>query len=241
MGEAQEPVRGDSLGLSLQLERLDRLDLDRLAGETVGQGADQDLHSACRLLESCGNIDRIPDDEMLSLGRIPGHDLARVHAGAAGQPDAPAGLELVVQALERRPHSLRRGHRTQRVVLANDREPEDGHHRIPDVLLDDAAMILQHASHLDEVACHHDAQRLRVECLAEARRSGEVAEDDGDELPRRLRGGVRDEFRPAESAQTEFVGILLPTVGAHPHVSECTSQSRAQMSRTGVIGLAVAF
>jgi hypothetical protein len=159
---------------------------------------------------------------MLSCGRIPGHHLARVHAGAAGQPNAPEVLELVVQALERRAHSVRRGDSANRVVLAYDREPEDRHHRVPDVLLDKAAVTLQHTSHLFEIAGHHRAQRLRVERLAHARRSGEVAEDDRDELPRRLRGLVRDELRPAIPAQTEFLGVLLPAVGTDPHAAECT-------------------
>ena len=67
------------------------------------------------------------------------------------------------------------------------------------------------AHHL-EVAAHHLAQRLRVEALAEARRSLEVAEEDRDDLPQLLGRRLRDQGRAAEPAQTEPIGVLLAAV-----------------------------
>jgi hypothetical protein len=119
--ETEEPIRGNTLGLALQLEWLNRLHLDCRAGQTIGEGADQDFHPTCRLFESGCDVDSVPDDEVISFRGVPGHHLAGVYADAAGEPDAPALLKLVVQALERLPHAVRRSHGAMGVVLAHNR------------------------------------------------------------------------------------------------------------------------
>ena len=46
LADADEPVRGDGLGLPLELERLDLLDVDVVADEPVGEVAEEDLLGA---------------------------------------------------------------------------------------------------------------------------------------------------------------------------------------------------
>ena len=71
---SHEPIRGNRLGLALQLERLDRLDVDRVANERQRRLADQHLARLGRLLQPCRDVDRITGREPL-LG--PRHHLAR--------------------------------------------------------------------------------------------------------------------------------------------------------------------
>ena len=57
--DREQPVGGNALGLALQLERLDRLDLDGVAHEPVGRLADQHLVGRRRLLEPRRDVDRV--------------------------------------------------------------------------------------------------------------------------------------------------------------------------------------
>jgi hypothetical protein len=68
-----------------------------------------------------------------------------------------------------------------------DRHAEYGHHRVADELLDRAAVVLEDASHLREVSGHDAPQRLRVEPLAEGRRTGAIREHDRDRLENLMR------------------------------------------------------
>ena len=92
-----EPERRHALGLALQLERLDGLDLDGVFHEPVGALADQHLARGRRLLEPRGDVHRVSGDEPLPARGIAGDDLARVHADADLDADAVVAFELVVQ------------------------------------------------------------------------------------------------------------------------------------------------
>ena len=110
VANAQEPVGGDRLGLALQLEGLDRLDLGRLADERERRLPDQHLARLRRLLESRRDVDSIAGRQPL-LG--PGHHLAG--------HDADPSLESELG--QRVPHLDGRTHRPQRVVLVQHRMP----------------------------------------------------------------------------------------------------------------------
>ena len=116
--DRHEPVGRHALGLALELEGLDRLDLDRIADEAVRQLPDQDLHLARGLLEPRRDVDRVAGHEVLA-GR-PGDHLAGVHAGPGGEARAPFALELLVQGDERALHLVGRPHGAERVVLVDD-------------------------------------------------------------------------------------------------------------------------
>ena len=169
------------------------------------------------LLEPRRRVDRIAGHETLPGGRVAGDDLPRVDADAVLERDAVRALEPFVQPRERLLHLTRRAHGSQRVVLVDAREPEDGHHGVADELLDRAAVPRDRRAHRVEVAGHRLPQRLGVELLAEARRSLQVAEEDRDELAHLLRGHGGRERRSAEAAETELRGVFLPAIWAKLH------------------------
>ena len=94
----EQPIGADQAALALELERLDRLDLDGVAHEAVGQIADEDLARRRGLFQPRRGVDRVAGHEPLSTGRIAGDDLARIHACAVRQTDAERPLELTVES-----------------------------------------------------------------------------------------------------------------------------------------------
>ncbi len=123
-------------------ERLDGLDLDRVAHEQPGLGADERLARRRGLLEASGDVDRVAGDERLTLAAD--DDLARV--------DADPRLEPVLR--DRRAHLRRSADRAQRVVLVRDGDPEDRHDRVADELLDRPAVPLDDRAQVLEVPAH---------------------------------------------------------------------------------------
>ena len=126
--DREQPERRHRLRLALELERLDRLDLDRVPHERERRLADQDLARLRRLLEPRGDVDRV--------------------AGREHAPRSPVTTSPVLTPIrpsmprsgKRVPHLDRGAARPQRVVLVHDRHAEDRHHRVADELLDRAAV-----------------------------------------------------------------------------------------------------
>ena len=132
------------------------LDADGIAHEQSRLGADQCLSCGGRLLEAGCDVDGIAGDERLALSAD--DDLAGV--------DADPSLEPVLR--DRGAHLRGGPNRAQGVVLVRDRDPEHGHHRVADELLDRAAVALDDRAEILEVAAHAGAQRLRIGRLARA-------------------------------------------------------------------------
>ena len=80
----QQPVGGNRLGLALQLEGLDRLDVGSVADERERRLTDQYVARLRRLLQPSGDVDRIPGREPLLRPR---HDFARHDADPSLQPE----------------------------------------------------------------------------------------------------------------------------------------------------------
>jgi hypothetical protein len=168
--DREQPVRLDRLALALELQGGDGLDFDCVAHEVVGRRPEQDLVRRRSLLEALGDVDGVACREPLAAAaRISRHDLARVHARSDGDGDSPVALELLVQSGEALAHLGGGPDRADSIVLVHDGDPEDGHYRVADELLDRALVRLDDGLHLVEVAAHHPAQRFRVEALAESR------------------------------------------------------------------------
>ena len=125
----EKPVRGNRLGLPLQLERLDLLDRDSVVYQPERLLAEQDFARLRGLLEAGGHVDRIPGREPLLRS---GYDLARVHSYPSLQPELG----------KRVAHLDGRAARPQRVVLVHLRDAEDGHHCVADELLHRSAVRL---------------------------------------------------------------------------------------------------
>ena len=120
-----------------------------------------------------------PVTSRLPTGAVPGHDLAGIDADADPDPDPELLLELFVQPGQGKAKIGRGADGAQRVVFVQLRDPEDGHHRITDELLEGAAMALEDRSHRIEVPRHDLPERLGIESLAKSRPVGDVGEEDG--------------------------------------------------------------
>ena len=94
-------------------------------------------------------------------------------------PDPELLLELFVQPGQGKAKIGRGADGAQRVVFVQLRDPEDGHHRIADELLEGAAVALEDRSHRIEVPRHDLSERLGIESLAKRRPVGDVGEEDG--------------------------------------------------------------
>src|SRR5512133_458926 len=116
--------------------------------------------------------------------------------------------ELVVERRET-VAELRRGpHGAKRVVLVHGRDAEDSHHRVPDELLDRAAVSLDDRLRRLKVACHHPPQALRVDPLAERCRARDVAEEDRDCLARLANGRRLGNRRATGVAESRLLPVL---------------------------------
>ena len=111
----------------------------------------------------------------------------------------------------------RRAHRAQRIVLVGDRDAEDRHHGVADVVLDRAAVALDDIAHADEPALHRPAQRLGIHALSERRRSDDVGEDDGDDLAALAGDTRRRHRRPTGRAEPGSLRRPLATPRARLH------------------------
>ena len=208
LAHAQEPVGRDRLGLALQLERLDRLDLDCVAGERERRRSDQHLARLGRLLQPRRDVDRVAGRQPL-LGA--GHDLARHHADPPLQPE----LGQRVAHLDRRPQSA------QRVVLVQHRHAEHRHHGVADELLHAAAVALDDRLHPLEVAGEQRPQPLGIERLAEGGRAGQVAEQNRHRLALLLRPRGRSGEREATLlAELGALAVRVPTARTNQHAYE---------------------
>ena len=189
LANTQEPEGGNRLGLALQLEGLDRLDLGRVSDERERRLSDQHLARLRRLLQPRRDVDRIAGRQPL-LG--PRHHLAGHDADPSLEPELG----------QRVPHLHGRTHRAQRVVLVQHRHAEHGHHGVADELLHGAAVPLDDRLHPLEVAREQRAQPFGIERLAERGRAGQVAEQHGHRLAL-LAGRSRGPLRAALRTEPE--------------------------------------
>ena len=113
-----------------------------------------------RLLEPSRGVDGVAGHQPLARAGVAGDDLAGVDPDVVAAARCPRPLGTRVEGRQRGLHVRGGADRPQRVVLVADRQPEDGHDRIADELLDRPAVPLEGVPHRFEVAGHHLAQRL---------------------------------------------------------------------------------
>ncbi len=214
----EQPPGPDWFALALQVERIERLCEHRVAHEPMGRVSDQDLAGARRRFEALRDDDGLTRDERVASGRISGDDLPRVDPGPCAELDPVLRAQLLVQRPKRLPHLAGGADGPQRVVLVDDRDAERGHDRVADELLDRAAVVLEDAADLDEVARDDSPVGLRVEALAEWRRVDDVGENDRDRLPHLARRGRLLHGSPTREAEPCASRVGLATSGTGGHV-----------------------
>ncbi len=213
----EEAIGRNAFRLALQLERLDRLDGHGVAHQPEGELSDEHLVRACGLLEARRGVDRVAGNEALGGCRISRHHLPGVDPGPVGEANAVGSLELVVELGECGLGLERGADGAKSIVLVDAWQAEDGHDGVADELLDRRAVAAKDGSHRVEVAAHHLANRLRVECLPELGRALKVAEHDRHRASLFRRGDGRREGRAAVAAHAEAFGILFATARADLH------------------------
>jgi signal recognition particle subunit SRP54 len=117
-------------------------------------------------------------------------------------------LELVVEFSDRGPQVGCGAHGTQGVVVVGYRDAEDCHRGVTDELLHRSTVALERRARRVEVALLDPAVNLRIDLLAERRRSDDVAEDDGN----RLSGGHVPSLGRRGRISTLF-GRMFDTLG----------------------------
>ena len=226
---------GQRLGLALGGHRRELGVLDRTLRRTVGRLADDDLTDRGRLLEP----ERGDDDvaRRHSLPRVgTGAQVDERLAGVDRDPDLQVEVLLVVQLADRAADRERRQHGALRVVAVRDRSPEQGHHRVADVLLDVPAEALELRPHPAEVRRLDAPQILGIEAGRDAGEVDEVDEQDGDDPALLASGRVRGrQQRAARPAQPGLGRVVLPAVGTRGHVR---SVRRCCRNRLGPVGAA---
>jgi hypothetical protein len=202
--DIDEAESRDRLSLSLHLERIDRLCLDRLADELESRLANEDLARLGSLLQASSDVDGIPGRKALLRA---GDDLAGV--------EADAGLDSELG--QRVAHLDGCSHRTERIVLVHLGGAEHGHHGVSDELLHCPAVRLDDSLHALEVAGEEGAQGLRVRRLTESGRARDVTEENGHGLALLARGGRDGERSGALLAEPRAVAVLVAAGRTDPH------------------------
>ena len=224
--DREQSADGERLRLPLRDQGCDVLDPDGVADESIGRLTEQDLARLSALLEPRGDVHRVACREPLLRA---GHHLTRVDADAELELDAVVPSEPAVQLGDPVPHLGRGSHGAERVVFVHHRNAEDGHHRVADELLHRAAVPLDHRLHRLEVACHHPAQRLGIELLAQRRRPGHVAENDRHRLALLTRGRCYDDPGATIVAERGALTVLGTALHADDHRRESTTARPAAL------------
>ena len=166
------------------VQALDRDLAQVVAVHVVQDGAldrlgDQGLAGLGEAVEARGQVHRVAQDRVfpaLGAAQAAGHHLATGDAHV----DPQFAAELGAQGLHGAVDIESGADRAQRIVAMGDRRPEQRHHRIPHVLVDGAAIVLDGPVGDGEEARHQGMQLLGIERGRKLGEAGDVGEQDGD-------------------------------------------------------------
>ena len=176
--DPQRAIRGQRLGLALELQVASRLEGDRAGGGAARALPDQDRAGRGRRLEATGRVHQVTGDQPL-VGRTDGdRSLAGQDTGAGLEPPGRA----IAQGAHGGDHVEGRADRPLGIVLVAGRGTPHGHDRIADELLDGPAVAADDLARAVEVARQEVADGLGVAALGQRREPDEVSEQDGDDL-----------------------------------------------------------
>ncbi len=182
---------------------------DRCFGRALRRVPDEHAPRVRFGLDARGGVDEIAGDHALPFGPDGDGSLPGEHPGASAQ--------CRIQVGDTGDEVERSADGALGVVLLRDGCAPDGHDRVPDELLDRAAVALDGRARLLEVAGEQLAGVLCVASLGGGREADEVREQDGDEAALGCRGCSRRrsgwrccrrcERRPALATELDFRSI----------------------------------
>ena len=194
----------DRLALALRSDRLELRELERVPDQLVGLTPDQHAARGCRVLQTRGGVGDVAGRERLA-GRRVDRDDGLPGAHRAPELEIEAGV-LEVQLVDALDDRQRRADGPLGVVGLRERRPEDRHDGVTDVLLDDAAVVLDPRARVVEVQLVAIADVLGVGAVGTRRRTDHVDEQDRDELPLLLVLSLLGAARRAEAGALGKVG-----------------------------------
>ena len=170
----------------------------------VGLAPDQHPARGCRVLQTRGGVGDVAGRERLAGRRVDRNDgLPGAHR--APELEIEAGV-LEVQLVDALDDRKCRADGPLGVVGLRQRGPEDRHDGVADVLLDDAAVVLDPRARVVEVQLVAIADVLGVGAVGTCRRTDHVDEQDRDELPLLLVLSLLGAARRAEAGALGKVG-----------------------------------
>ena len=162
---------------SLHGDRSQGLGANRLLDEPVSLLADENLAGLRRLLEACGDVERVSRRKRLLPRSGSRKHLPRVHADGDTQLDSALAHQHLAESCHCAACLDGRPHRAERVVLVHRRQTEEADHGVADVLLDPTAVAFHRRSTGRRVPVQDVVKRLGVEALGQLSRVGHVRED----------------------------------------------------------------
>ena len=157
----------DRAGFTLQRQGLNLLSGYLVPHEPVGTVTDQHLTWPGRLLESCGDVDRITGGGRPACPALSDDDLAGIDPDAHLQCYGEVPLKLIVQCGQGGLHIGGGTDRPECVVFPDPWYSEQCYDSVADELLDGSPVTLDCRSHGVEVTTSDVAQRFGVQSLAQ--------------------------------------------------------------------------
>ena len=196
--------RGDRLTLALGLDRLQLLELERVTDQLVRLSPDQHAAGGRCVLQACRGVGNVTGRERLTRRRVDRDDgLPGTHRSPELEIEPGMRDVQFVDALDDRE---RRSNGPIGVIGLRERRPEHRHDRITDVLLDGPAIVLDPLPRVVEVELVAIADVLGVGAVGARRRTDDIDEQHGDELPFLLVLGLLGAAGRAEPGAVGEVG-----------------------------------
>ena len=184
MGNTEQTISRDRLGLAFENERSDRLDTRIVLRQQAGRLAHQDRSRLGGLLKSGGDIGRITDHRVVHrqiVGDRAEHHRARVDANPHRQVEA-LGIGGRAALVERPLYGKGRQQGAPHMVFVSERRPEQRHEPVAGKLRRRAAVAAHLGQARVEKCVDEVAHPLGSEALGQRGRVDDVAKEHGNLL-----------------------------------------------------------
>ena len=175
----QDQVRLKVLADTLDLDRVQRPDVEDTAHQPVGGVRDDQAAGRRGRLQPAGQIDRVAHHhEILALALTQGADqhLAGVHAHAHAELDSLTTLQGLVEFLQGMLHGQGGAQGALGIVLLGDHQAEHGHDGIADEFLHGSLLVLDMLAPAVEVSVEHVAHIFGIHFLGHGGEAHQVGE-----------------------------------------------------------------